>query len=205
MALEQLITLPLRVGVRAANLTLRVTGEAAGRAFMVAEQVVRVVRPEAEPEPAPMAAPTRAPSARPPAPSARPPAPSARPPAPSARPPALRPNGTIAAATTPTPTPSTEPSARAPLPRLDQEPDHVSEEPVLVEEFADPGAEDGAGAEVTVDEPWAGYRQLTAQELIERLVALSPEELAAVQLYEGTHRRRDTVLTAVEHQLRLAS
>jgi hypothetical protein len=191
MSLDDLITLPLRVGVRAANLTLRVTGEAAGRAFIVAEQVVRVVRPEAEPQPAPPPEPESAPPARSNSATATaepPPAPA--PPAPA--PPATRP-------------PAPEPPTRAPLPRLDQEPDHVSEEPVLVEAFADPGAEDGAGAQVTIDEPWTGYRQLTAQEVIGQLVALSPEELAAVQLYEGTHRRRETVLTAVEHQLRLTS
>src|SRR5436309_12999438 len=41
-----------------------------------------------------------------------------------------------------------------PPPPLVEEPAHVSEEPVVVEEFAEPGAEEGAGASVTVDEPW---------------------------------------------------
>jgi hypothetical protein len=32
-------------------------------------------------------------------------------------------------------------------------PDHVDEEPVLVAEFAEPGAEDGPGPELEIDEP----------------------------------------------------
>ena len=31
------------------------------------------------------------------------------------------------------------------------------QEPELVETSAEPGAEDGAGAAITVQEPWAGY------------------------------------------------
>lgn len=37
-------------------------------------------------------------------------------------------------------------------------PEHVSEEATLVEEVADPGAEDGAGAEIHVAEPLGGLR-----------------------------------------------
>ena len=39
-----------------------------------------------------------------------------------------------------------------------QEPVHVSEEPELVREEAEPGAEDGAGAQLRVAEPWNGLR-----------------------------------------------
>ncbi len=47
-------------------------------------------------------------------------------------------------------------------------PVHVSEEPELVRESAEPGAEDGAGAAVTVIEPWSGYAQMNAREVIAR-------------------------------------
>ncbi len=189
MAFE-LITLPLRVGVRAANFVLRGAGEAAGRAFVVAESVVRVVRPSGsegsngdapppprtEPQPEPEAAAPPAPEA------AAPPAPKSDAPAPAV---------------------ATEPAIDydAPVP---EEPAHVSEEPELVAELAEPGAEDGAGAAVRVEEPWEGYRQLTAQEVIARVGDASPEELATVQLYEGLNRKRESVMSAVERQLRRA-
>ena len=51
-----------------------------------------------------------------------------------------------------------------------------------MESFAEPGAEDGAGAAVHVEEPWKGYGRMTAAEVISRLVEASSEELAAVTL-----------------------
>jgi hypothetical protein len=80
-------------------------------------------------------------------------------------------------------------------------PAHVSSEPELVGEIADPGAEEGAGAEVTVAEPWPGYAKMTAPDVIDRLAAAGSAELAAVALYEDQHRRRATVLAAVRRQL----
>jgi hypothetical protein len=84
------------------------------------------------------------------------------------------------------------------------EPVHVSEEPELVREVAEPGAEDGAGADVTVIEPWDGYAHMNARAVIERAQQASPAELAAVRLYESRHRSRQTVLAAVDRQLKLS-
>jgi hypothetical protein len=61
------------------------------------------------------------------------------------------------------------------------EPAHVSEQPELVRETAEPGAEEGAGAAVTVREPWDGYRQMSAKEVIARIADATPAELAAVK------------------------
>jgi hypothetical protein len=94
--------------------------------------------------------------------------------------------------------PPAEPASE-PAPLRD-EPTHVSEEPVLVDELAEPGAEEGAGAEVTVAEPWSGYAQMTAKDVLARLSDATPAELAAVQLYESANRHRDTVLSAVRHE-----
>ena len=88
---------------------------------------------------------------------------------------------------------------------LQAEPLHVSEEPALVDEFAEPGAEHGAGAEVTITEPWEGYAAMTARDVIGRLGDATPAELAAVQLYEAAHRRRATVIAEVERELRTKS
>jgi hypothetical protein len=84
-------------------------------------------------------------------------------------------------------------------------PVHVSEEPELVREEAEAGAEDGAGASVTVMEPWNGYAHMNAREIIARAEQASPAELAAVRLYESRHRSRQTVLAAVDRQLKLGS
>jgi hypothetical protein len=71
----------------------------------------------------------------------------------------------------------------------------------VVAETADPGAEDGAGAEVHVAEPWEGYQQLHAAEVVDRITGADPAELAAVELYELSRRRRQTVLDAVAREL----
>jgi hypothetical protein len=120
-----------------------------------------------------------------PAPFAQGAAPAESPPAPPvARPPAPR---------GPSPTPALEPLLTV---------DHVDEEPVLVAEFAEPGAEDGAGAHVRVEEPWKGYAELTAAEVIDRLVTQSDSALALVVLYEQSHRGRRTVIAAARSELR---
>jgi hypothetical protein len=83
-------------------------------------------------------------------------------------------------------------------------PAHVSEQPELVDSYADPGAEDGPGATVHVVEPWKGYGHMTADDVVARLAAASREELVAVELYERLNRGRRTVLTAARRQLRRA-
>ena len=100
-----------------------------------------------------------------------------------------------------TPLTPTEPE-RTPL---TEEPAHVSEEPELVEQLAEPGAEDGAGAELHIREPWEGYRHMTAREVTGRLSNASSAELAAVKLYESSNRGRQTILAAVARQLRSQS
>ena len=87
-------------------------------------------------------------------------------------------------------------------PRDPSAPRHVSEGLQFVQGFAEPGAEEGAGAEVHVREPWNGYAHMSAHEVIARLAEAGREEIAAVMLYERVHRRRQTVLAAAERQLR---
>jgi hypothetical protein len=102
---------------------------------------------------------------------------------------------------TPTPTHATASEATP----LRVEPEHVSVEPTVVDEFAEPGAEEGAGAEVNVAEPWEGYAQLSAEEVISRLADAAPAELAAVQLYESANKQRATVIAAAARELRAKS
>ena len=100
---------------------------------------------------------------------------------------------------------SAAPAAEPPAPPAEPGPAHVSEEPALVEEFAEPGAEDGAGAEIHIEEPWDGYAAMNAKQIVSRLAGATPAGLAAVQLYESSHRGRQTILNAVERELRSAN
>ncbi len=103
-----------------------------------------------------------------------------------------------------------EPPGPAPRPSADSPPavpdalvsDHVDEEVVLVAEVAEEGAEEGAGPELHVDEPWDGYDQMTAPEIGDRLAAGDPVLAAAVDLYETTHKSRRTVIEAAERALK---
>jgi hypothetical protein len=90
------------------------------------------------------------------------------------------------------PEPEPEPEPEPPV--------HIDTEPDLVGEFAEPGAEEGAGAELHVDEPWQGYRRMRVAEIRDRVAVAGAEELAVTQLYEITHRRRRSVLDAVERR-----
>jgi hypothetical protein len=93
----------------------------------------------------------------------------------------------------PPPVVSEPPVAAPPEP---PEPVHVSEEPVLVAEVAEAGAEDGAGAELRIDEPWEGYSTMSASEIRSRLRRADAATLGAVRLYEAAHKGRSTVLQA---------
>ena len=73
---------------------------------------------------------------------------------------------------------------------------HVSEEPILVAEVADDGAEDGAGPELSIDEPWEGYSSMTAAQIRRRLRQADAATIAAVRLYEAANKGRSTVLQA---------
>ena len=106
----------------------------------------------------------------------------------------------------PEPAPPPPAAQNAPAPPSESEPGHVSTEPELVEELADPGAEDGAGAEVrVVGEPWPGYRHLKARDVIARLPSATREELAAVALFETAGANRKSVVAAAERALKQAT
>ncbi|HEY2397781.1 MAG TPA: hypothetical protein VGH78_02205 [Solirubrobacteraceae bacterium] len=190
--LGKLISLPLRVPVRSAQLLTH----AAGCALSVTGQVVNAVTPgRAEP-----AQRDEAPSPAPAPPVADAPVP----PVTDAPVPPVADAPTTAAPTTAVaeaPVEWTE-EPRAPLV---EEPGHVSEEPELVEESAEPGAEDGAGARITVAEPWNGYDRMSAKDVIDRARTANVAELATMRLYEARHRARQTVLVAVDRQLKLAN
>jgi hypothetical protein len=77
----------------------------------------------------------------------------------------------------------------------------VDDEPELVAEFGGEGAEDPAGPEIEVEQPWEGYPALTAADIVDRLAGAPAEVLTAVLLYEPHHRNRRTVMAAAEARL----
>jgi hypothetical protein len=92
-------------------------------------------------------------------------------------------------------------SSAPPPPAPPAEEEHVDEGAVVVAEVAEAGAEDGAGAELGVEEPWEGYDRMTAEEISAELANASREAGAAVQLYETVENGRDSVLEAAERRL----
>jgi hypothetical protein len=158
------ITLPLRMSLRAARAALRTARSAVEVGLSVVELVDDVLEPGGGPDPD-----ERAPYT----------------PAPEPVPTAFNGHGPVAAAPVP------EPVAL-----------HVDAEAEVVEEVADPGAQDGAGAQVRVDPPFDGYDALRAADVVARLRGADVATLGAIELYELSHRRRRTVLDAVTKELK---
>ena len=209
--------LPVRVGVRATRLWLRAAEETVNVAASTTSRIVGLAAtrsgegnrgtatsgPQRVPEGGPPAEPTS------PAPSrAERDGRDAEADSRSAKPDGHN-NGARDSSATRTPSaPAEAERVAAPEPAdspAEPEPVHVSEEPALVEEFAEPGAEDGAGAEIHIEAPWEGYGRMNAKEIVSRLGESTPAQLAAVQLYESTHRQRQTILNAVQRELRGAN
>ncbi|HTU84389.1 MAG TPA: hypothetical protein VMF57_02380 [Solirubrobacteraceae bacterium] len=176
----KLITLPLRVSFRSAQLLTRVAVGTAEQALALAGRTIQAVAPS------------------PPAP--QPTAPVPPPPPREAPPREAPPVRAVSSIRTPRPEP-----APAPAQEPEKAPIHVSEEPELVREVAEPGAEDGAGATIHVAEPWNGYGRMSAKDVIARAKSANGAQLAAVRLYEARHRSRQTVLAAVDRQLKLSN
>lgn len=187
----ELITLPLRAPALAARLWWRSTERALSLSLSVAGYVVeRVARDQSSDRQADLRTDWPPVPSEPPVPAPSPARQKSRPGVTETFPPA-QPAGQRV----------TEPQPVAPA----EEPAHVSEEPELVEALAEPGAEDGAGAEIHIREPWDGYRDMNARDVTARLNDASAAELAAVQLYESSNRGRRTILSAVARQLRDAN
>ncbi len=191
--------LPLRLGARSTQIVLRTAEGVAGRAATGALQIIGAVKPNGGSSSSQETqAPTR--------PSSNGESEAGAAPQANA---VAEPTGPTRGAVT-MPPDRDAPVVSAPQPEVVEpqiapEPVHVSEEPELVREEAEPGAEDGAGATVRVQPPWEGYQHMGAREVIARLGDASAAELAAVELYERSNRSRQTVLEAVERRLKAAN
>jgi hypothetical protein len=183
-----LITLPLRISLRTARAALRTTRDAADAGLGLLELVGEVLERDA-----PRTGPTPRPA---------PPAPErfADEPVPAAS------NGRGRARPDVRVEPVEAVKAAEPVRTVDPveplEPVHVDAEAEIVEEFAEPGAEDGAGAQITVDPPFDSYDALRAADVVARLRGADAALLGTIALYEQTHRKRRTVLDAIAKEQR---
>ncbi len=108
---------------------------------------------------------------------------------------------TVPKAEAPTAPPASVARAEAPSPPAVPAP-HIETNDTLVASSSDAGAEDGAGAQVGIGEPWVGYRRMHAPEIVDRIALADTAELALVQLFEVANRNRVTVIRAVEDRLK---
>ena len=192
--IPKVVSLPVRVGLRVTRTTLGLSVKLAGA---VAGEVVHVVQSRFSP-PAGQSAPASAePSTSAPAgsdePSSRTPAGPATPVPPA---PDRAPVAPVEDVVSPDELPAT------PLTREEANAKTIDDSDELVAEFAEPGAEDGAGAELNFEEPWEGFDTETAEAVSARIAHADAAELAVLELYEQTHKQRKTVLDAAAQRLR---
>ncbi|PTL56115.1 hypothetical protein [Paraconexibacter algicola] len=184
MSLIRTVTAPARLALHVGHNVLR-------HALELAEVAAQRARPDQDRDAAVHVTPIRPQADRPTA--DRPaPAPTA---APTATP-VAGPSGVAPSGTTTAPADTEQPEFQPP---------HVDDEREVVHSSADAGAEDEVGATLRVDEPWPGYTAMTVPDIADRLVLADTATLAAVQLYEQTHRARKGVLVAVDEQLERAA
>lgn len=104
-----------------------------------------------------------------------------------------------------TPDVPARPAARPPPPPLPDEAKIVDDEAVLVAEFGEAGAEEDAGAQVSVDEPWKGYDRMNVPAVKKRLATAGRELVGAVVLYESFGKKRSSIAQAAERRLKQLS
>jgi hypothetical protein len=63
---------------------------------------------------------------------------------------------------------------------------------------ASAGPANGAGPEIHVEAPWAGYDEMPLDQVLARLEGADEAVVAAVRLYEGLHESRQAILLATE-------
>jgi hypothetical protein len=63
---------------------------------------------------------------------------------------------------------------------------------------ASAGPQTGAGPEIHVEAPWAGYDDMPLDQVLARLEGADDTLVAAVRLYEGRHESRQAILLATE-------
>ena len=188
----KVVSVPLRIGLSATRTTLTLSAKLA---VYVAGEVVHVAQSQFGSSPTqtstrPAPAPARPAPARPAAPTPSNGASAA--PAPASPPAPL--NGEVVS--------PIEAYPDTPLTREEADAKTIDDTDEVVAEFAEAGAEDGAGAQIAFDEPWEGYDSANVEAVTAHLASADAAELAVVELYEQTHKARKTVLDAAAKRLK---
>ncbi|HWD65300.1 MAG TPA: hypothetical protein VG405_09005 [Solirubrobacteraceae bacterium] len=214
---QKLLTLPFRLGFGAARTAFDISAKTLDVSTTLARVAIETIRPghdsgpdtEAPSEPRQDATASQT-GGSPEAQSTTSESPESPPK--TRRPRESRVNGHSAASPTPPPppappTPITPPDEQpdTPLTREQEVVKTLDDEEELVAEFAEPGAEDGAGAQLDIQEPWEGYARMNAGTIVSRIDQAGAAELALVELYEQTHKKRQSVITAAAKRLRALS
>jgi hypothetical protein len=110
--------------------------------------------------------------------------------------PAPRPHAVPEPAPVPPPEPEPLPDAVEDLDLPAPEPTRGDAARVRQEQREAETTPESPGAEIRVDEPWEGYRAMTAPDVIDRLRIADDATKAVVRLFEATHRKRKTVIAA---------
>jgi hypothetical protein len=215
---QKLLTLPFRLGFGAARTAFDISAKTLDISTSLVETAIGIIRPGSheterqEETPARQETAASAPATASPRPTS-PPRQTSETSERENRQRASRVNGQPTTPTfpPPAPTPATvTPPEQLPNTPLTPQQDAIktideADEEEIVAEFAEPGAEDGAGAQLQVEEPWEGYALMNAGAVISRLEQADPAQLALVELYEQMHKKRQTVLSAAAKRLRALS
>jgi hypothetical protein len=110
--------------------------------------------------------------------------------------PAPRPHAVPEPAPAPPPEPEPLPDAVEDLDLPAPEPTRGDAARVRQEQREAETTPESPGAEIRVEEPWEGYRAMTAPDVIDRLRVADDATKAVVRLFEATHRKRKTVIAA---------
>jgi hypothetical protein len=110
--------------------------------------------------------------------------------------PAPRPHAVPEPAPVPPPEPEPLPDAVEDLDLPAPEPTRGDAARVRQEQREAETTPESPGAEIRVEEPWEGYRAMTAPDVIDRLRIADDATKAVVRLFEATHRKRKTVIAA---------
>lgn len=202
---QKLLTIPFRLGLGAARTAFDVSAKTINISTTLVETAIGLVRSpddgqdtdRRDTEPTPTPGPTTQTRTQ------------TRPPA-QTRVNGQPANGAVAQPGPPPPAAPVTPPQEQPDTPLTPQQDAVKtvadeDEEEVIAEFAEPGAEEGAGAQLDVEEPWEGYAAMNASTVIARIEQADPAQLAVLELYEQTHKKRQTVLSAAAKRLRASS
>jgi hypothetical protein len=103
-----------------------------------------------------------------------------------------------APAPTPEPPTTEPPRTEVPFVRAAMPTEPWAPAPAPVSKPAYAHAPPANGAPTSADLPIPGYDELSASQVVERLVGLAPSELDAVHAYEVANRQRRTILGKIE-------